>query len=35
LAALGVQEEVKRLAVDVRERDGVDLQLRVGLNSAR
>jgi hypothetical protein len=26
---------VKRLAVDVRERDGVDLQLRVGLNSAR
>jgi class 3 adenylate cyclase len=33
LAALGVQEEVKRLAVDVRERDGVDLQLRVGLNS--
>src|ERR1700746_2823249 len=33
LAALGVQEETKRLAVDVRERDGVDLQLRVGLNS--
>ena len=33
LAALGVQEEVKRLAVDVRERDGVDLRLRVGLNS--
>ena len=33
LAALGVQEEVKRLAVDARERDGVDLQLRVGLNS--
>src|ERR1700747_2901414 len=33
LAALGVQEEVKRLAVDVRNRDGVDLQLRVGLNS--
>ena len=33
LAALGVQEEAKRLAVDVRERDGVDLQLRVGLNS--
>ena len=33
LAALGVQDEAKRLAVDVRERDGVDLQLRVGLNS--
>jgi adenylate cyclase len=32
LAALGVQEEAKRLAADVRERDGVDLQLRVGLN---
>ncbi len=33
LAALGVQEEVKRLAVDVGERDGIDLRLRVGLNS--
>src|SRR5271167_3869993 len=33
LAALGVQAEAKRLAVDVGERDGVDLQLRVGLNS--
>ena len=33
LAALGVQEQAKRLAVDVRERDGVQLQLRVGLNS--
>ncbi|OBH08120.1 cyclase [Mycobacterium sp. E2699] len=33
LAALGVQEEAKRLAVDVRQRDGLDLQLRVGLNS--
>jgi len=33
LAALGVQEETKRLAVDVRERDGAELQLRVGLNS--
>src|SRR6476646_8433569 len=28
LAALGVQEEGKRLAVDIQERDGVDLQLR-------
>src|SRR5262245_15520022 len=35
LAALGIQEEAKRLAVDVRERDGVDLQLRVGLNSGQ
>jgi class 3 adenylate cyclase len=35
LAALGVQEEAQRLAVDVRERDGVDLQLRVGLNSGQ
>jgi class 3 adenylate cyclase len=35
LSALGVQEEAKRLAVDVRERDGVDLQLRVGLNSGQ
>jgi class 3 adenylate cyclase len=35
LAAVGVQEEAKRLAVKVRERDGVDLQVRVGLNSGR
>ena len=35
LAALGMQDEVKRLAVDVRARDGVDLQLRVGLNSGQ
>ncbi len=35
LAALGVQEEAKRLAVEVAERDGVDLQLRVGLNSGQ
>ena len=33
LAALGLQEEATRLAVDVRERDGIDLRLRVGLNS--
>jgi len=33
LAALGIQEETKRLAVDVHARDGVDLRLRVGLNS--
>ena len=35
LAALGVQEEAKRLAVEVHDRDGVDLQLRVGLNSGQ
>jgi class 3 adenylate cyclase len=34
-AALGVQEEAKGLAVEVAERDGVDLQLRVGLNSGQ
>src|ERR1700738_910165 len=35
LAALGVQEEAKRLAVHVGERDGVELQLRVGLTSGQ
>jgi class 3 adenylate cyclase len=35
LAALGVQEEAKRLAVDVRNRDGVELQLRVDLTPVR
>ena len=35
LAALGVQEEAKRLAVDVQDRDGMDLRLRVGLNSGQ
>ena len=33
VAALGVQDEAKQIAVTVRERDGVDLQLRVGPNS--
>jgi len=33
LAALGIQKEAQRLAGDVQERDGVGLQLRVGLNS--
>ncbi|HYB38326.1 MAG TPA: adenylate/guanylate cyclase domain-containing protein [Mycobacterium sp.] len=33
LAALGVQQEATRLAVDVGERDGIDLRLRVGLSS--
>jgi class 3 adenylate cyclase len=35
LTALGVQEEIKRLAIDVRACDGVELQLRVGLNSGQ
>ena len=35
LTALDIQEETKRLAVDVQKRDGVDLQLRVGLNSGQ
>ena len=35
LAALGIQEEAKRLAAGVHERDGVDLRLRVGLNSGQ
>ena len=35
LAALGIQEEIARLASEVRVRDGVDLALRVGLNSGR
>ncbi len=33
LAALGVQEEAKQVATDIHDRDGVVLQLRVGLNS--
>ena len=33
LAALDLQVEAKQLALDVRDRDGVDLLLRVGLNS--
>ena len=35
LAALGIQEETARLAAEVKDRDGVDLQLRVGLNSGQ
>ena len=30
LAALGVQDEAKRLAVEVRDRDGLEFQLRWG-----
>ena len=33
LTALGIQEEAKRLAVGVQGQDGIDLKLRVGLNS--
>ena len=35
LAALGIQEEAKRLAAEVQDRDGIDLRLRVGLNSGQ
>jgi class 3 adenylate cyclase/RecA/RadA recombinase len=35
LAALGIQDEAKRLAVEVDRLDGVTLQLRVGLNSGQ
>ena len=35
LAALGLQDEASRLAVGVRETDGLELSLRVGLNSGQ
>ena len=35
LAALAIHEEANRLAAEVARRDGVDLRLRVGLNSGR
>jgi class 3 adenylate cyclase len=35
LAALAIQEEANRLAGEVARRDGVDLRVRVGLNSGR
>jgi class 3 adenylate cyclase len=35
LAALGIQDETVRLAAEVKDRDGIDLQLRVGLNSGQ
>jgi adenylate cyclase len=35
LAALGIQEETARLATAVNDRDGIELQLRVGLNSGQ
>ena len=35
LAALGIQAEATRLAAEVDRRDGIALQLRVGLNSGQ
>ncbi|WP_163712625.1 AAA family ATPase [Mycobacterium timonense] len=35
LAALGIQEDTARLAIEVRERDRVELAIRIGLNSGR
>ena len=35
LAALAIQEDAKQLGAEVNRRDGVALQLRVGLNSGR
>ncbi|OBI94969.1 cyclase [Mycobacterium alsense] len=35
MAALGIQEAVAGLAAEVRRRDPVDLQLRIGLNSGQ
>ena len=35
LAALAIQEDAKLLAAEVLARDGLELQLRVGLNSGR
>ena len=35
LAALAIQQEADGLAAEVQRRDGVSLQLRVGLNSGR
>jgi class 3 adenylate cyclase len=35
LAALGIQGEAARPAAEVKDRDGIELQLRVGLNSGQ
>ena len=35
LAALAIQDELARLAVQVRDHDGVELALRIGLNSGQ
>ena len=34
-AALGIQDAAVRLAAEVKQRDGIDLRLRVGLNSGQ
>ena len=34
-AALGIQDATVRLAAEVKHRDGIDLRLRVGLNSGQ
>jgi serine/threonine protein kinase/class 3 adenylate cyclase len=35
LAALGMQDETVRLAAEVEDRDGIELHLRIGLNSGQ
>src|SRR6201993_2986804 len=35
LAALGIQKETAQLTADVKDRDGIDLRLRAGLNSGQ
>jgi adenylate cyclase len=35
LAALGIQDETGRLAAEVKDRDSIDVWLRVGLNSGQ
>lgn len=35
LAAMDIQQVVRGLAAEVRERDGIDLRLRIGLNSGQ
>jgi adenylate cyclase len=35
LAALGIQEQMAQIAAEVTRRDGVDLRLRIGLNSGQ
>ena len=35
LAALGIQDKTTRLAAEVKDGDGIDLRLRVGLNSGQ
>ena len=35
LAALAIQDEAAQLAIEIQDRDGVELQLRIGLNSGQ